>query len=47
MTAYREDTSKPNNIIEIGSIVETVYTPDYSADELLNVVVTLYMDKPK
>jgi hypothetical protein len=37
--------SESNSVINIGSIDESVYTPDYSREELLDAVVTLYLGK--
>jgi hypothetical protein len=37
----------PNEVINIGEITEEVYTPNYTSDELLNILVQEYKEDPK
>lgn len=44
-TLARNITDTTDEVIDIGEIQSDVHTPDYSSDELLNVVVQQYIDK--
>lgn len=43
----RQKDKPDSEIINIGEIEETVYTPDYSTEELLNILVQEYREDPK
>lgn len=42
----REKEKPSSEVIDIGEITEDVYTPDYSSDELLNILVQEYREDP-
>lgn len=44
---YRQKNKPDSAVVDIGEIQENVYTPDYSGDELLNILVQEYREDPK
>lgn len=44
---HREKDKPKDEVINIGEIHEEVYTPDYSNEELLNILVQEYREDPK
>lgn len=47
LTVNRIKNKSGSSVIEIGSVDESVYTPDYSTDELLLAVVSQYTQNIK
>lgn len=47
-THRQRQKEKPSSeVIDIGEITEETYTPDYSREELLNILVQEYKEDPK
>ena len=44
---HRQKEKPDSEVIDIGEVTEEVYTPDYSNDELLDILVQEYREDPQ